>query len=144
MSTHPITSDPAFLWGTPQIGDSGLTVAHVVSLRRAGYSDRRILDACPRLRAADLEAAFEWHANVGDGALGPRPPLPGAEHPRIAVEPGIQGGVPVIRGTRITVDALCGLREAGCETAEILEEYPDITAEDVSAAFAYDAEVKGR
>ncbi len=57
---------------------------------------------------------------------------------RISVDPAVQGGRPCITGTRITVDALCGLVEAGFTVDAVLAEYPGLTAADVGAALAYD------
>ena len=144
MTTATITSDPAYRWGTPCVRDTGITAAYVISLLRSGWDTNRILESCPRLTAADIDAVADWHATAGDDALGPQLPSPGSAHPRIAVDPRIQSGYPVVKGTRITVDALCGLRDAGFGTAEILFEYPQITAEDLEAAIAFDAEVRGR
>ncbi|GAC1313498.1 MAG: hypothetical protein NVSMB12_05280 [Acidimicrobiales bacterium] len=144
MHTTTITSDPAYRWGTPCVRDTGITAAYVISLRRSGWDTRRILESCPRLTAADVDAVDAWHAEFGDAALGPQLPPPGPDHPRIAVDPDIQSGYPVVNGTRITVDALCGLRDAGFTAAQILAEYPQITSEDLQAAFAFDAEVRGR
>ena len=141
MEPTSITTDPAVRWGTPCLRDTGVSVAHVVSLWRAGYSDERVLEACPALTAADLDAASEWYSERGDYALGPQPPPPGT-HPRVAVDRRVQGGQPVVRGTRVTVEAICGLRESGRTVAEIVAEYPGLTADDVTDAIAYDAGVR--
>jgi len=81
-----ITVDPRVRWGTPCLRDTGTSVAHVVALDRAGLSLDRILDSCPDLTVADVDAALDWHACFGDVGLGPQPPEPGPSHPRIAVE----------------------------------------------------------
>lgn len=52
-------------------------------------------------------------------------------------EPGIMGGTPVIRGTRITAQALLGRLEGGDTVEEILEDYPYLDREDVEAAALY-------
>jgi uncharacterized protein (DUF433 family) len=44
---------------------------------------------------------------------------------------------PVVAGTRIPVRAIKRFSEAGYSVAQILKEYPDITAADVEAALAY-------
>lgn len=141
MEPSIITTDPAVRWGTPCVRDTGVSVAHVVSLWRAGYSDERILEACPALTAGDLDAASEWYARFGDYGLGPQPPPPDA-HSRVAVDRRVQGGQPVVRGTRVTVEAICGLRESGRTVDEIVDEYPGLTAADVTDAIAYDAGVR--
>lgn len=141
MEPAIITTDPAVRWGTPCLRDTGVSVAHVVSLWRAGYSDDRVLEACPGLTAGDLAAAAAWYDRFGDYALGPQPPPPDG-HPRIAVDRRIQGGQPVVRGTRVTVEAICGLREDGRTVEEIVDEYPGLTVEDVTDAIDYDRRVR--
>ena len=42
---------------------------------------------------------------------------------RIAVDPKVAAGKPVIRGTRITVDLLLRLMAAGMKPEEIAEDY---------------------
>jgi len=137
-----ITMDVRVRWGTPCIRDTGVTVAHVVALERAGLDRDRILDSCPELSAADVDDALAWYACWGPDGLGPQPPDPGCGHPRIAVDPDVQGGYPVIAGTRITVDAVLGLWEDGCSIEEILEELPGLTAGDVADAIAYDLDAR--
>ena len=48
-------------------------------------------------------------------------------------------GKPCVRGTRVTVGALVGLVAAGKSTAEILDAYPYVTAEDIAQALSYAA-----
>jgi len=63
---------------------------------------------------------------------------------RIAVDPKVMVGKPVIRGTRITVELLLRLLAQGLTFKEILEEYPHLTREDIAAALLYAAKVTGR
>jgi uncharacterized protein (DUF433 family) len=51
----------------------------------------------------------------------------------------IAHNAPVVAGTRIPVGAIKRFAEAGYTVEQILREYPDLTAEDVSAALAYQA-----
>lgn len=44
---------------------------------------------------------------------------------------------PVLAGTRITVGAIKRFHEAGYSVEQILKEYPDLTAQDISVAIAY-------
>jgi len=62
------------------------------------------------------------------------------EHPRITMTPGVMGGKPCIKGTRITVEALIDHLSAGETVDELLDGYPGITEEDVRAALAYAAD----
>lgn len=58
---------------------------------------------------------------------------------RISSDPAVMGGVPTIRGTRVTVATVLGQLGAGLSVDELLEHYPSITREDVSAALAFAA-----
>lgn len=60
-----------------------------------------------------------------------------AEHPRIALDPEVLVGKPVIRGTRIAVEFVIGLMADGWTEADILESYPGITHDDIIACLAY-------
>jgi uncharacterized protein (DUF433 family) len=55
---------------------------------------------------------------------------------RIAINPEVMLGKPVIRGTRITVEILLEKIAAGYSMDEILADYPRLTREDVLAAVA--------
>ncbi len=50
-------------------------------------------------------------------------------------------GKPVIRGTRIPVDAIIRRLAEGMSVEEILREYPNLTEEDIKAALEYAAKV---
>ncbi len=60
---------------------------------------------------------------------------------RISIDPNVCFGKPVIRGTRIWVSLLLDYLADGMTIAELVEEYPYITEEDVRAAIAYGAEM---
>lgn len=47
------------------------------------------------------------------------------------------GGKPCIRGMRLTVGTITGLMASGASRQEILELYPYLENEDISAALAY-------
>lgn len=55
---------------------------------------------------------------------------------RIVIDPEIQHGKPVIRGTRVPVARIVGGLAGGMTEPEIVREY-DITLEDVYAALGY-------
>jgi uncharacterized protein (DUF433 family) len=58
---------------------------------------------------------------------------------RITHDPAVMGGRACIRGMRVTVSTVLGLRSAGRSTEEVLAAYPYLTREDVLAALAYAA-----
>ncbi len=58
-------------------------------------------------------------------------------HDRIESNPEICGGRPRVKGTRLAVEFLLGLKAAGWTEAQILDSYPHLTAEDLQAVFAF-------
>lgn len=58
---------------------------------------------------------------------------------RITVEPDKMGGVPCIRGLRIPVATVVGMVAEGMTANEILADYPDLEAGDVTEALRYAA-----
>lgn len=60
---------------------------------------------------------------------------------RISVDPNVCFGKPCIRGTRIWVSLILDFLAGSMSVEEILEEYPQLTEEDVRAAVAYGAEM---
>lgn len=62
----------------------------------------------------------------------------------ITLEPGKRGGRPCIRGMRITVYDILGWLAAGMSNEQIVDEYPELTPEDIRAALAYAADREHR
>lgn len=60
---------------------------------------------------------------------------------RISIDPEICFGKPCIRGHRIWVSLILDFLAAGASIEEILEDYPQLTREDVLACIAYGAEM---
>ena len=60
---------------------------------------------------------------------------------RISVDPRVCFGKPCIRGTRIWVSLLLDFLASGATIEEVLENYPQLTREDILAAIAYGAEM---
>jgi uncharacterized protein (DUF433 family) len=60
-----------------------------------------------------------------------------AAQPRIALDPEILSGKPVIIGTRLSVEFVIGLMADGWSEGDILANYPAITHDDVIACLAY-------
>ena len=59
---------------------------------------------------------------------------------RITLEPGKRGGKPCIRGLRITVYDVLSMLSNGMTQHEILEDFPELEAEDILAALAFAAD----
>ena len=58
---------------------------------------------------------------------------------RITFNPQIMGGRACIRGMRITVSLVVSLVANRMSVEEILQEYPDLEAEDIKASLQYAA-----
>ena len=56
---------------------------------------------------------------------------------RITADPKIFGGKPIIRGMRISVELILSLLAQGEKVEGLLEDYPELEAEDIRACLAY-------
>lgn len=61
------------------------------------------------------------------------------DEPRIECLPDVMMGKPVIRGTRITVEAIVEALAAGEDIPQLLAEYPVLQESDTRAALAFAA-----
>jgi uncharacterized protein (DUF433 family) len=59
--------------------------------------------------------------------------------PRITVDPNVMFGKPCIRGMRIRVSDVLDMLAGGAARAEILEDFPALADEDITAALSYAA-----
>ena len=62
------------------------------------------------------------------------------EFKRITINPRQMGGVPCLRGLRITVATIVALVAEGQTPEQILALYPDLEAEDIRESLLYAAE----
>ena len=60
---------------------------------------------------------------------------------RIALDPKVLVGKPIIKGTRISVEFVIDLLARGWTSAQILEEYDHLTPDDIQACLAYASEM---
>lgn len=58
---------------------------------------------------------------------------------RITIDPDVVHGRPTVRGTRMRVADVLSLLASGASEAEILEDYPYLTPDDIKACLAYAA-----
>ncbi len=56
---------------------------------------------------------------------------------RIAVDPRVMVGKPIIKGTRLTVEHILNLLAHGATAKQILEEYHSVTQEDIQACLLF-------
>ena len=59
---------------------------------------------------------------------------------RIVTDPGVLSGKPVVEGTRLAVEFIIELPAQGRSEAQILENYPGLAKDDITACLAYAAE----
>lgn len=57
------------------------------------------------------------------------------------MNPEVLSGKPVIKGTRIPVYLILELLAAGMSVDDVLEEYPELTREDIQAALEYASKI---
>jgi uncharacterized protein (DUF433 family) len=62
----------------------------------------------------------------------------------ITIEPGKRSGKPCIRGMRITVQDVLEYMASGMTHAEILEDFPELTEDDLRACLAFAADWERR
>ena len=62
----------------------------------------------------------------------------------ITIEAGKRGGRPCVRGMRIAVADVLGWLAAGMTHAEIREDFPELTEEDIRACLAFAADRERR
>tara|TARA_B100000315_G_scaffold256507_1_gene302582 strand:- start:492 stop:719 length:228 start_codon:yes stop_codon:yes gene_type:complete len=62
----------------------------------------------------------------------------------ITIEPGKRGGKPCIRGMRITVYDVLEYLASGMSEDQILNDFPDLTREDIRACLAFAADRERR
>ena len=58
---------------------------------------------------------------------------------RITIKPDVMGGLPVIRGLRMPVATVVAMVADGMSVAEILDDFPDLEADDIAEALRYAA-----
>ena len=58
----------------------------------------------------------------------------------ITLEPGKRGGKPCVRGLRITVQDVLDWLAAGRSAEEIVQDFPELTLDDIRAVLSYAAE----
>ena len=59
-----------------------------------------------------------------------------AECPLVEVRPGVQSGAPVLRGTRMPVDAIVDNFDFGVSASEIAEQF-EVPQQDIEAILTY-------
>ena len=60
---------------------------------------------------------------------------------RVSIDPNVCGGKPCVRGTRIYIAIILDSLAEGLSPEQIMDQYPQLTLDDVHAALAYAAEL---
>jgi uncharacterized protein (DUF433 family) len=63
---------------------------------------------------------------------------------RIALDPAVCNGRPVVKGTRIAVQTVLEFLGAGDEVEDVLKEYPALTREDLLACLQFSSRLMGK
>ena len=63
---------------------------------------------------------------------------------RIAVDPAVRFGKPIVRGTRLAVGDVLGYLAAGLSESQILRDFPQLTQDDIRACLTFAAERERR
>lgn len=62
-------------------------------------------------------------------------------NPRLQIDPNICHGKPVIQGTRVLVSTVLGALSGGDSIEIVLEDFPNITRQDVAAALEFGSRI---
>ncbi len=81
-----------------------------------------------------MQLNAEWTHSLKSNAIVNRPMFD-----RITSDPGILGGKPIIRGTRISVEMVLEWVASGASRDEILLRSPHLSSDDVEQALGYAA-----
>ena len=138
----PVSTAGWWSWTAP----SGPVRAGWAESLRSRRTTRKRARRAERVRGAAASHRGNEGWGTGRGGAGGRPPF-GApcytsiimRFTRITVDPRQMGGVPCIRGLRIPVASVVGLIAQGLTVAEVLDEHPDLVAEDVLQALGFAA-----
>jgi uncharacterized protein (DUF433 family) len=132
-----ITTDASVLAGKPVVRGTRLAADFLLGLFAAGWAQEQVLANYPQITPEALRAVFAYAAEVTRNEASP---LSSAELiQRITIRPEQCGGRPCIRGMRTRVIDVLELLAAGESKEQILEDFPDLEADDVAACLLYAA-----
>ncbi len=63
---------------------------------------------------------------------------------RVAADPQVRSGQPIISGTRITVWDILASLDGGLTEAAILEDYPELASDDILAALQFASRLRDK
>jgi uncharacterized protein (DUF433 family) len=144
--TDIITVEPGKRYGKHCIRDLQVTVGDVLGYLAGGMPEEEILDSFPGLTKEDVRACLAFAAARERRGLTSPPDMPSVNDYShiITIEPDKRFGQPCIRGMRITVYDILEYLAGGMAYEEILDDFPDLTIEDILASIAFVADRKRR
>ncbi|MYC36987.1 MAG: DUF433 domain-containing protein [Chloroflexi bacterium] len=144
--TGIITVEPGKRYGKHFVRDLPVTVGDVLGQLAAGISEEEILNHFPDLTGKDIKACLSFAAARERRSVTAPPDMPAVNDYShiITIEPGKRFGRPCIRGMRITVYDVLEWLAGGMAYEEILDEFPELTIEDILASIAFVADPKRR
>jgi len=78
----------------------------------------------------------EWNHNGREVAMAVQDKIDWSECPLVEVKPGVQSGAPVLRGTRMPVNAIVDNFDYGVSVSEIAEQF-ELPPERIEAIVSY-------
>ncbi len=132
-----ITTDTSVLAGKPVVRGTRLAADFLLGLFAAGWTQERVLSSYPQLTPEALRAVFAYAAAVTHDEASPMSSTELLQ--RISIRPEQCGGRPCIREMRIRVIDVLELLAAGESKEQILEDFPDLEADDIAACLMYAA-----
>jgi uncharacterized protein (DUF433 family) len=114
--------------------------------RRLSVSDKRLVErelarlSPADLKTAEIEVAPSIFVHVGSlthDAVERAERYAAAREAFIELADGVQGGRPVIKGTRLTVSAIYDRLSTGDTIEELIKDYPDVPQVAFEAAYIY-------
>ena len=144
--TDIITVEPGKRYGKHCIRNLQVTVGDVLAHLAGGMSEGEILNLLPDLTTEDIRACLAFAAARERRGLTSPPDMPAVNDYShiITIEPDKRFGQPCIRGMRITVYDILEYLAGGMAYEEILDDFPDLTIEDILASIAFVADRKRR
>ena len=141
-----ITVEPGKRYGKHCIRNLQVTVGDVLAHLAGGMSEEEVLNLLPDLTTEDIRACLAFAAARERRGLTSPPDMPAVNDYShiITIEPDKRFGQPCIRGMRITVYDILEYLAGGMAYEEILDDFPDLTIEDILASIAFVADRKRR
>ena len=144
--TDIITVEPGKRYGKHCIRDLPVTVGDVLGHLAGGKSEEEIVNDFPGLTKEDIKACLAFAAaRERRGVTAPPGMAAVNDHSQIiTIEPDKRSGQPCIRGIRMTVYDILEYLAGGMAYEEILDDFPDLTIDDILASIAFVADRKRR